>query len=122
VNAIFRSGGRTYEIQSTAIDSLGIALKTAGGASCPGPPSATCFGLADFRSKATLSDVTNPSSPVLLGGNLTLQMTVTDKGEPGASDSIGFTLWSGNTLVFSSSWSGAKTIESVLGGGNTVVH
>lgn len=89
---------------------------------CGGPPSATCFGIADFRSKATLTDVTNPLAPVSLGGNFTLQIVMTDKGEPGSSDSIALTLWSGNKLLFSSAWNGAKTVEQILGGGNLVVH
>ena len=123
VNIVFRKGGRTYQIKSTAINSLGIALKkSTGNTVCSGPPSATCFGIADFRSKANLSDVTNPLSPVALGGNLTLQLTMTDKGEPGSNDTLGVTLWDGNKLVFSSEWKGAKTSEKVLGGGNLVVH
>jgi hypothetical protein len=32
------------------------------------------------------------------------------------------TLYNGNTLLFSSNWDGAKTVESTLGGGNLVVH
>lgn len=122
INIIFRKDGRTYQIKSTALDSLGIALKTANNKACSGPPSATCFGIADFRSKANLTDVTNPLAPISLGGNLTLQITMTDKGEPGSSDTIGVTLWSGNTLLFSSEWRGSKTIEMILGGGNLVVH
>ena len=122
-NLIFRAGGHTYQIKSTAINSLGIALRSAtGNSTCSGPPSATCFGIADFRSKANLTDVTNPQAPVSLGGNLTLQITLTDKGEPGSTDTIGITLWDGNKLVFSSEWKGSKTTEMTLGGGNLVVH
>ena len=122
VNIIFRAGGHTYQIKSTAIDSLGIAFKTSSGTVCSGPPSSTCFGIANFRSKANLTDITNPLAPVSLGGNLTLEVIMTDKGEPGSSDSIAFTVWSGNKLVFSSEWSGAKTLEQILGGGNLVAH
>jgi hypothetical protein len=121
-NIVFQSSGHTYQIKSTALDSLGIALKTANGKSCGGPPSATCFGIADFRSKANLTDITNPLAPVSLGGNLTLQVTMTDKGEPGSSDTIGVTLWDGSKLVFSSEWRGSKTVEQLIGGGNLVVH
>ena len=121
-NVIFRAGGRTYQIKGTAIDSLGIAFRTGGGAACGGPPSSTCFGLADFRTKANLTDITNPLIPLSLGGNLTLRITVIDRGEPGSSDSIGITLWNGNTLLFSSEWTGAQTVERMLSGGNTVVH
>ncbi len=123
VNIIFRAGGRTYQIKSTAIDTLGIALKKpTGSGTCSGPPSLTCFGIGDFRSKANLTDVTDPLAPVSIAGNLTLRLTMTDKGEPGANDTIGVTLWSGNTLLFSSEWKGSKTIEVILTGGNLVVH
>lgn len=121
-NIMFRAGNRTYQIKSTALDSLGIALKGSGGNSCSGPPSMQCFGLADFRSKANLQDVTDPSNPISLGGNLTLQITLTDKGEPGAADAIGVTLWSGNKLFFASDWTGSNTLEATLKGGNLVVH
>jgi hypothetical protein len=109
VNIVFRKDGRTYQIKSTAIDSLGIAPEPVG-------------GIADFRSKANLTDVTDPLAPVSLGGNLTLQMTMTDTGEPGSSDTIGITLWDGSTLVFSSEWTGAQTLEKLLDGGNLIVH
>ncbi|MBK9711260.1 MAG: hypothetical protein IPO81_08010 [Kouleothrix sp.] len=122
VNIVFRAGGKTYQIKSTAIDSLGIARKTSAGLACTGSPSATCWGLADFRSKANLTDITNPLSPISIAGNLALQVTITDKGEPGSSDSIGVTLYSGSTLVLSSEWSGAKTTEGLFNGGNAAVH
>jgi hypothetical protein len=122
VNIIFRIGAHTYQIKSTAIDALGIALKTSNGKACGGPPSSICFGVANFRSKANLSDITNPIAPVSLGGNLILQVTMTDKGEPGSNDTIGVTLWNGSTLLFSSEWTGSKTLEVLLTGGNLVVH
>jgi hypothetical protein len=34
----------------------------------------------------------------------------------------GVTLWNGDTLVFSSDWTGAQTQELNLRGGNLVVH
>jgi reprolysin-like metallo-peptidase family M12B/putative Ig domain-containing protein len=123
VNIIFRANGHTYQIKSTAIDSLGITFKKAtGGGTCSGQVSTTCYGLADFRSKANLTDITDPLAPVSLGGNLTLQITMTDKGDPGSSDTIGVTLWNGNKLVFSSQWKGSSTNEQILGGGNLVIH
>jgi hypothetical protein len=105
MNIIFRAGGHTYQIKSTAIDAFGIASKN-----------------ASFRSKANLVDITNPLAPVSLGGNLTLQVTLTDNGDPGTGDTIGVTLWDGNKLIFSSQWNGAKTVEQPLSGGNLVVH
>jgi hypothetical protein len=122
VNITFRKDGHTYQIKSTALESLGIAFKKSNGQACSGPPSSTCFGIADFRSKANLTDVTNPQAPIALGGNLTLQMTMTDKGDPGSGDTIAISLWNGNTLLFSSEWKGNKTMEQILGGGNLAVH
>ena len=49
-------------------------------------------------------------------------MTMTDKGEPGSSDTLGVTLWDGSTLLFSSEWTGSQTLEMLLGGGNLAVH
>jgi hypothetical protein len=118
LNAIFRHGGSQFQIKTTAMDSLGIALKSTGGGACSGPPRPSCWGLADFRSKANLINLSTDSS---LGG-LSLQVTFTDKGEPGLNDTIGFTLWNGNELLFASEWNGTKTLERVLAGGNTVVH
>jgi hypothetical protein len=65
-----------------------------------------------------------PDQPVDRVGHrrATLQVTFTDKGEPGLNDTIGFTLWNGSKLLFSSEWNGAKTLERALDGGNTVVH
>jgi hypothetical protein len=119
---LFTAGGRTYQIKNTAIESLGIALKNGGGGLCAGPPSSTCSGLADLRSKANLIDITDPLNPIFLGRNLTLQITMTDKGEPGSSDSIGVTLWGGPKLLFSSEWTGSSTDEKTIEGGNIVVH
>jgi hypothetical protein len=109
MNIVFPKGGHTYQIKSTAIDSLGISVR---------PDNST----ADFRSKANLADVANSLAPVFVGGNLTLQVAITDNGEPGSSDTIGVTLWDGNKLLFSSEWNGGKTIAKTLSGGNLVVR
>jgi hypothetical protein len=54
-------------------------------------------------------------------------MTITDLGEPGAADTLSFTLWKGKTgrqqrLLFSSAWDGNRTVEQQLAGGNLQVH
>ncbi len=109
---IFRSDGKNYQIKSTAFDSLGIAFRTASGEPCDkGDPG--CYGIAEFRSKGNMSPI---------GGGLSLRLTLTDRGEPGADDSIGIALWDGSRLVLSSEWNGARTVEGPLGGGNVVVH
>ncbi|PYP66016.1 MAG: hypothetical protein DMD36_18180, partial [Gemmatimonadetes bacterium] len=113
VNIIIRKGGRVYQIKSNAISSLTEQLATSG-----------TGGTAQFASKANLTDITNPLAPISLGGNLNFQMTINDQGEPGTSDLVTFQLMSadGTTLLFSSNWSGTKTVEQVLGGGNVQVR
>lgn len=112
VNAIILSGGRTYQIKSTAISSL---VTKVGTGSTPGTGS--------FSGKATITDITNPAAPVAVSGNNSLQVTLTDKGEPGSSDTIGITLWDkSGKLWFSGSWNGTKTVEQALEGGNVAVR
>ncbi len=128
VTVHFRIGDKLYELKSKTIDSLGVASRTVAGDPCDTEPSPTCLGLADLRGTATLSEITRPTpgvkpkprAPILR--DLTLRLTVTDQGRPKDGDAIGITAWNGSTLVFSSSWNGATTIEAPLDGGNLVVH
>jgi hypothetical protein len=110
-NTIVRHNGHDYQIKSTAMTSLGIF--------------GTTQNQAQFDAKANLTDITNPNCPISLFGNLTLHVTMTDNGDPGnwtTPDTIGITLWNGTTLLFSSNWSGTKTVEQAIAGGNLVVH
>jgi len=112
VNFIVNSGGRTYQIKSTAINSLVIKKGTG---STP--------STASFSGKAVIIDITNPALPSTVDGNALLQIAMTDAGEPGSSDTLGVTLWTKQgALWFSSSWSGTKTIEQLLGAGNLQVR
>ena len=115
-NIIIRQGGRVYQIKSNSLQSLGVSPSPCTQAT----PAKPCK--SNFISKANLKDITDPNNSISLGGNLTLQMQMTDKGEPGSSDTISFALWDGSTLLFSSNWDGTRTIEQILGGGNLVVH
>jgi hypothetical protein len=107
MNIIIRQGDSVYQIKTNATRSLVADPMT---------------NQATFVSKANLTDITDPYNPISLGGNLSLVVTLTDMGSPGTFDSIGVTLWKRNTLWFSSNWTGNKTIEQVLGGGNLVIH
>ncbi|MBK9710079.1 MAG: glycoside hydrolase family 3 C-terminal domain-containing protein [Kouleothrix sp.] len=112
VNVIVRNGGHTYQIKSNAISSLVTKVGTP-----------TTAGTASFSGKAGITDITNPALPVAVDGNATLQVGLTDKGEPGSNDSIAITLWDkSGKLWFSSNWSGAKTVEQTLGGGNLAIR
>jgi len=105
VNIIIRNGDRVYQIKSNAINQLSVDS-----------PNAT------FNSKANIQDITDPLNPISIDGNAALQMTLTDNGEPGSSDSIAITLWNKKGgLWYSSNWDGIKTIEQKLDGGNLVV-
>jgi len=114
INTIIRNNGRTYQIKGNAMTSLATQAPT---------PPATLPWMATFNGKANIQDITNPLLPISIDGNATLQVTMTDKGEPGGSDTIAITVWNKSGGVwFSSNWNGVKTVEQVLGGGNLVVH
>jgi len=71
---------------------------------------------ATLKGTATIYDITNGSS---LAGNATFEVSITDNGEPGSSDTIAITICdSANTLWFSSNWNGLRTAEQLLDGGN----
>ena len=109
-NIIVRSSGRVYQFKSNAVDSLNLT-------SLPGNVTK-----ATFTAKANITDITNPLAPISLGGNKTLQIQMTDAGEPGSSDSISITLTDASGLLFSSRWNGTQSIEQLLGGGNLQVR
>jgi hypothetical protein len=118
INTIIRNGGRVYQIKGNSMTSLSTKpCTTANDASL------TCPGLATFNGKANIQDITNPTSPLSIDGNATLQVTMTDNGEPGKNDTIGITVWNkSGGLWFTSNWNGTKTVEQLLAGGNLVVH
>jgi hypothetical protein len=108
---------RTYQIKSTAFNSGGNSF---GVGNNPGDPTTTLRSV--LVTKANLIDVTNSSLPVSIAGNLTLQLDMTDRGEPGTSDDMGISLWNGSELWYSSNWSGTKTLPLILTGGNIVIR
>jgi hypothetical protein len=106
VNIVVRGGGHVYQIKATSLSSLGV--------------NATA---ANFTSKANITDITDPLHPIALEGNATLQLWMTDNGEPGSSDTLGIQVLNKNGgMWFSSNWNGNKTVEQTLGGGNLAVH
>ncbi|MFC1604920.1 PKD domain-containing protein [Planctomycetota bacterium] len=107
VNIIIRQGNRVYQVKTNATQSLVINPDT---------------NQAIFVSKANLIDITDPDNPISVAGNLTLLVNLTDSEDSETPDSIGFTLWNGNELWFSSNWAGTETIEQYLRAGNLVVR
>ncbi len=106
INAIVRNGGRVYQIKGNAMTSLAVNGKK-----------------ATYNGKANIQDITDPLNPIAIDGNGSLQVKLTDMGEPGKSDTISITIWNKNGgLWFSSNWNGTTSVEQLLGGGNLVVR
>jgi hypothetical protein len=118
VTVIVRAtNGRKYMIKSDAILSLGVDLDPDGDGDASVEPH-----YAEFESRASLRDLTDPRDPISLGDNLILQLRMTDNGEPGKNDTISFTLWDDGKLLFSSNWDGVQSIEQNVKRGNLQVH
>ncbi|RDB06629.1 beta strand repeat-containing protein [Runella aurantiaca] len=110
INTIVRrmEGGvmHYYQVKGNAMTSLAVQPTTAG-------------GTATFNGKANIQDITDPLNVIAVDGNATLQVEMTDNGEPGSTDMIGITVWNkSGGLWFASNWNGAKTMQQTLGGGN----
>ncbi|HAV61409.1 MAG TPA: hypothetical protein DCY13_03485, partial [Verrucomicrobiales bacterium] len=106
INIIVRNDGRVYEIKGTTMTSLSVSGSR-----------------ATFNGRAGIQDITNPEAPVGIDGDATLQIKMTDFGEPGSSDSIGVTVWNAEGgLWFASHWDGIRTVEQTIAGGNLVVR
>ena len=107
VNIIVRQHDRVYQIKSNATDSLSLDPYIDRGV---------------FTSKANLRDISDPNNEISLGGNLLLEMSVTDRGEPGRYDSLAISVWRGEELFYASRWNGTQSIEQLLDGGNLQVR
>ncbi|HEV8554950.1 MAG TPA: M12 family metallo-peptidase [Actinophytocola sp.] len=101
--AIFQSGGHRYQILGTDFESFGARSTRPGG--------------LDFRTRATLIDVTDPFHAVPVATDLTFRLTATDT----RPDAFGLTLFDGNRLLFSSNWTGTTTAETPVTNGNLVI-
>jgi hypothetical protein len=122
MNIIFRrkeSDGKvhSYQIKANAMVSLGVNVTN------------VKRKTAQYVSKTSLADVTNPLAPVPMGGNKYLYVNMIDNGEPGTKDSISFVLVEGTSdpsvlsnIIYSSNWISNKTQQMNLSGGNIVVH
>jgi len=114
MNVIFRrqesDGLHIYQVKGNAIQSLGVNIEDEENKT------------AQFITKANLTDITDPLNTISLGGNLFLKVEISDKGEPGKNDLIGFNLTKNGELFYSSNWNGIKTDQMLLAGGNVVVH
>jgi hypothetical protein len=104
----------TYQVKGNSMTSLSVD---------PNVTTAHPYPTAIFNGKATIQDITNPLSPISVDGNATLQVNMTDEGDPGSNDMIGIVVYNKSGGVwFSSNWNGVSTVQQTLGGGNLVVH
>jgi hypothetical protein len=55
--------------------------------------SKTSPATATFTGKASIPDITDPLAPVSIDGGATLQLSMTDQGEPGSKDTIAIAVW-----------------------------
>ncbi|MDQ3871838.1 MAG: hypothetical protein M3301_09530, partial [Chloroflexota bacterium] len=118
VRLIVRASGKVYQVKGGTITSLVTHPCTAATS-----PSNTCPSTATVSGKGSIQDITNALAPISVDTNATFQVTLTDKGEPGSTDTVGITVWNAaGTLWFSSNWDGTKTVEQVLTGGNLAVR
>ncbi len=108
LNTIIRSeNGKVYQVKGNVMTSLAVNASTK---------------TALFNGKANIQDITNPLAPLPVDGNASLQVSMTDGGEPGSSDKIAITVWNkAGGLWFASHWNGSKTTEQLLSGGNLKV-
>jgi hypothetical protein len=136
INIIVRKGAKVYQFKSNSLASLGVKYCKAdatgaiiAGSCVAGAPTGTCTTNASLtcpitatsQGKANMNDVTLPTA-VSMDGNLTLQMQLTDRGEPGSFDTMAITVSDGSNMLFSSKWDGTQTVEKTLDGGNLVAH
>ncbi|MBB1283471.1 T9SS type A sorting domain-containing protein, partial [Flavisolibacter sp. BT320] len=121
INYIFRrleADGivHVYQVKGNAMTSLTVDAKA-------NPRTAV------FNGKCNVADVTENPNPLVpltnyLGstGNSTMQVAVTDAGEPGTFDEYAITVWnSRNELFHSSNWVSTKTVKQQISGGNIQV-
>ena len=114
VNIVFRrvvnNETRIFQIKGNSMVAMGVNTSN---------PNSK---LANFTCKANLTDVTDPLNIISYGGNHTLELKMTDNGEPGHLDSIAITLYkSDGILLMSSNWLNITTKEKKIANGNIVV-
>ncbi|WFE21683.1 M12 family metallo-peptidase [Solwaraspora sp. WMMD937] len=108
----YRSGDQRYKFQGNVLESYGSYALGGGPAT------------AQLRYQVTLFDLSTPQQPVAVATGLTMRVSATLVSGPGQLDKIGITVWDGDTLMFSSSWTGTATEEINLtaSGGDLVLY
>jgi hypothetical protein len=105
----FDSDGRSYEVETTSFDLLGVMGESGGN-----------HGIAHLEARATLRDRTGPGQGTVVATNLRLQLRVTDHG---STADVSFALWADDgTLIAASGWDADHVPEIPHAGGNSQVH
>ena len=105
LNLVYRQDNSEFQFHSTEALSLGVNTHNRSAMT------------ATFTVRGNLR-----RGGLIVRENVILLGTMTDRGTPGTRDDIGFTIWDGNTLIYSSHWDGNSTERINLSGGNLVVH
>lgn len=111
LNFIWRTqDGRILQARSNSIESLGVDIVDENSKT------------AVYVAKCNVRDLSEDSQPIPNSGNISMYVTLTDRGNPGTNDQIGFTLWNGNELWFSNDWENNETLETYLSKGNLIIQ
>ena len=124
VNIIYRGmyNGQlvNFQIKSNAINSLAVVSLDANGRTTSNA-ALTVYKMATISTKANFQVIYPDGSTTSLGGNQALLVTAYESviDKTGKSDKIAVQLSpsSGSGMVFSSNWSGGKTVDQLLNGG-----
>jgi hypothetical protein len=113
VNVIWRTGNKVYQVKGIVGGSNGsLSVNT----------SSTSVRRATITAKANVTDTeTGLTVPNTNGSVITVFLR--DRGEPGTTDSISIEVRNGaGAIVYSSNWSGVRTDERMLSGGNIQIR
>jgi len=101
-----------YQVKASSFTSL-----SANNATSVSPAKGT------FSAKASIRDISIPKSPIVIDASATLQVVMTDMGEPGKLDQLSIAVWNKNGgLWFTSNWDGLKSNEQIIYAGNIQVN
>jgi hypothetical protein len=111
----FSAGGHYYRVKSNSLVSLVRQLGI----------NATNPGTASLTSKANITDVTNPNSPVSVEGNATIQFDVTDQYNDAPGDTVAITVYGKDGGVVYSNYfipATGKTKQQGISTGDVVIR
>ena len=113
-------GNMTTMIRKTEVDGLHIYKIKANNIKSLAVQPSSSGGKATINAKASIQDVTDPLNVISVDGNASLQIKLSDWGNPGNQvDSIAITIWEKfGGLWYASNWTGTNTQEQQIDAGN----